>query len=429
MNRFRWILFFLVSVSSFSKADIQVEIIGGGLNALPIAVLPFVGQSHKDSISGVVLVDLIRSGAFKNQLKNVKEPIKATTKPNYQFYRLLGVENVLTGKIEEGTKGRYRVTVTLHDVLRKKINWTKSWTALPEQFRQLSHLISDTVYESIVGIPGVFSHRIAYVLVEKDAKGKRTYSLQVSDSDGHGSATVLESSEPIISPAWSPDGKNIAYVSFENGRSEIYVQSLFTAKRQKIASHDGINSAPSWSHDGKKILMTLSKDGNSEIYSYDYATKALKRLTKHPAIDTEAIFSPDNKAIYFTSNRSGSVQIFKLDLRSNRVERVTHEGNYNAHPSLSKDGKYLAMISRSTGGFFISVLDLKRDEFEVISSSFLDESPAFAPNGVMLIYSAVNRVTNREELIISTVDGQSRHVLKSLDGDVRDPVWSLAPVL
>ena len=428
MKAMKQFLFAFLLLFSFSAhSEIQVEIIGGNEAELPIAIFDFKQEPVEvleHDIAQIIRSDLVRSGYFNDSYTSLNTPKTLNNKPNYQFYRLLDIENILTGKIVKKTTTTYEVEVTLHDSLRKKPLWTRTWQASPKQFRQIAHIISNFIFEEIIGISGDFTNQLAYVLVEKNAAGKNIYKLQVSDSDGFNEKTILVSDRPILSPAWSPDARSIAYVSFENHHSEIFVQSVYTGKRKLVASYKGINSAPSWAPNGRQIVFTSSQQGNPELFLLTLETKRLRRLTYHTRIDTEATFSRDGKHIYFTSDRSGSPQIYRLDVRNLKTKRITSEGRYNAKPSINGEGDRLVFIHGESGQFDVVIFDLESNTLTPISNTFLDESPSFSPSGQLIAYASVNRINGRGELVLMSTNGKSKHVLSSSKGTVRDPTWS-----
>jgi TolB protein len=319
----------------------------------------------------------------------------------------------------EKSPGLYNIEFQLLDVLKQKQLVGRSMPAKKRNLRSRAHQISDFIYEQITGTRGAFNTRIAFVRAQKDAA--RKYVLQVADTDGFNAQNVLESDEPIMSPSWSPDGKSLAYVSFENERPEIFIQHLATARRSKVAGFRGLNSAPSWSPDGKFLALVLSKDGSPDIYTLNTATKRLKRLTTHRSIDTEPVWASDGRTIIFTSNRAGSPQLYRIDVGGGKPKRVTFEGRYNTAASLSPDGKFIAMVHGERGQYKIAQFERGTGNLTVLTDSTLDESPSFSPNGKMVLYASTRG--NSGFLYAVSIDGRAKHKLSDQAGDIREPVW------
>jgi len=327
---------------------------------------------------------------------------------------------LILGQLSLRPDGSYDIDVRLVDLLRRQQILAKRFQQVPaERLRQAAHQISDELYFELTGVWGAFNTRLAYVTV-KEEDNVRHYSLDVSDSDGHNPRTILRSRTPIMSPRWSPDGRQIVYVSFEAGRSIIVLQSLDGREREVLAEFNGINSTPVWSPDASQMAMTLSKDGSASLYIMTMATRQLRQITNHPAIDTEPSWSPEGDAIYFNSDRRGQPQIFKLDLTTNVITRVSFEGRYNASPMLSPNGRFLAMV-HANKGFNIGIMDLDKGDFRQVTQTSLAESPSFAPNSDMLVYATNNR--GRGELAVISVDGRASQILRVQNGQVREPAW------
>jgi len=429
LSQFKAILVFCLALFSTPLwAELTIEISEGYDNAIPIAVVPFGYESKPNlqskvpvDIARIVAADLRRSGQFK-PLLNSDMPSQPNAIEQIVFaqWRTVDVDNMLIGKIIDQGNGFYQIDMRFMDVLRKNQVFGKRWNQVPkENLRQIAHQISDLVYEELTGIKGAFNTQIAYVTMRKKAN-KRHYTLEVADADGFNSQAILKSTQPIMSPSWSPDGKKLAYVSFENERSEVFVQSLDGAYRHKVASFKGINGAPAWSPDGSKLALTLSKGGSADIYIMDMKTKKLQRLTRKWSIETEAAWAPNGQSLFFNSDRRGQPQVFQVFLDTLEIRRVSFEGKYNANPEVSPNGRYLAMV-HGQGGFNIGLLDLYTKEFNVLTDTFLDESPSFSPNGEMILY-AMNR-HNKGQLAVVAIDGNTSQILKVKDGEVREPAW------
>ncbi len=366
--------------------------------------------------------DRARSGRFAPVGRQYlpSRPAQAS-EVNFGDWRLLGTSNLVIGRVQALEGGRYSVQFRLFDVFRGTQMTGFQYEVSGAELRRTAHEIADIIYEALTGERGAFATRIAYI-TDTRVPGPRRYALNVADSDGFDARPVLESPEPLMSADWSPDGRKLAYVSFESGRSRIYVQDLFSGAREEIAGFPGINSAPDWSPDGSHIAMVLSKDGNAEIYLYQIGTRRLIRLTSNSAIDTEPAWSPDGKTIAFTSDRGGRPQIYMMPAFGGEAQRVTFEGDYNARPEFSPDGKKLALVHVQRGRFNIALLDLENRALTLLSDGILDESPSFAPNGSMILYATVSG--SESTLAAVSVDGRVRQKLSATEGEVREPAWS-----
>jgi TolB protein len=422
----------LLLSASQSWAELVIEITQGAGRRAPVAVVPFGWQGGDASspldISGVIGADLTRSGRFA--------PIPAddmlqmpTTGVDVDFddWSILGVEAVVVGRVTQTGDNAYSVQFQLFDVFKREQLVGYRMPASRGTMRRVAHRAADMIFEKLTGIQGVFATKIAYVTAQESGRG-RLFTLVVSDSDGENEKPMLESTDPIMSPAWSPDSRRLAYVSFEGDRSTIFIQTLRTGNRIKVSDRRGINGAPAFSPDGRKLVLTLGgADGNLDIFVMDIATKGITRLTTNRSIDTEGTWSPDGEQIYFTSDRSGGPQVYRVGISGGTPERITFEGSYNARPRLSPDGSKLAMVHLDRGNYRIAVLDLENENFLVLSSGRQDESPSFAPNSDILIYAT--RAGRNGVLETVSADGLIRHRMGSGRADVREPVWSPFPRL
>ena len=410
-------------------STLTIEITQGLEGALPIAVVPFAWRGDAAApppheVGGVVSADLQRSGRFK-PLPTSQMLARPTRGEEVDFrdWRALNVENLVVGEVSPNGPGGYLVRFYLYDVFRGEQVTGYSLPTTARDLRATAHHIADIIYETLTGQPGAFATRIAYVTSERSGKDKKEkVELRIADADGYGPQTIVSSTEPIMSPAWSPDGRQIAYVSFENAQPSIWVQELLTGKREKLTSFKGINGAPAWSPDGRFLALTLSKDGNPDIFVMDIARRSLRALTRHGAIDTEPAWAPDGKSLVFTSDRGGSPQIYKVSVSGGEASRVSFEGSYNARASFAPDGRMLTMVTRVDGQYRIATLDLATRDYRVMSNGRLDESPSFAPNGSMIIYAT--RVNDKGVLAAVSTDGRVQQRLRLQEGDVREPVWS-----
>jgi TolB protein len=342
-------------------------------------------------------------------------------------WRIVEVDLLVIGRIREDAPDRYSVTFELFDVIGGQQLLGFRLTSSGDDLRATAHRIADMIFEQVVGIPGIFSTRIAYVSEERQSPEQRRFRLIVADADGANARVIADSPQPLMSPAWSPDGRRLAYVSFEGNQSAIYVQTLRTGTRERVSARAGVNNSPAFSPDGRMLALTLSRDeGNLDIYTLDLATQVLRRITEHAAIDTEATWSADGRFIYFTSDRAGSPQVYRVRAEpGNRAERVTFEGTYNTRPRVSPntdDGEVIAVVHRNQSNDRISLVDPQSGFTTVLSRGTLDESPSFAPNGDMIIYATRDR--GQGVLAAVSRDGRIQQRIASVAGDVREPVWS-----
>jgi TolB protein len=409
-----------------SHATLTIKITQGIEGAQPIAVVPFaVGPGSApppQDIARIISNDLTRSGRFSPlPVGDLPGRPSDASAVNFSDFRILGTPNLVIGKINALSDGRFKVEFRLFDVFRGAQITGYELDARPDELRRIAHQISDIIYEALTGERGAFDTRIAYV-TELKTGGKSVYALNVADSDGFNPQVVLESKAPIVSPAWSTDGRLLAYVSFEGSRPRIFAQNVATGTRQVIAAFPGLNGAPAWAPDGKHMAMTLSKDGNAEIYVMNIDTRVLRRLTTSGAIDTEPAWSPDGKSLVFTSDRGGTPQIYRIPATGGRATRLTFEGKYNSRATFAPDGKSIALIHGNKGAFRTAVLDLENKALRVLTKTTLDESPSFSPNGRMLLYATSG--DGGGTLAGVSTDGRVRQELATQQGDVREPAWS-----
>ena len=417
-------LLILMMFSSASYSELVIRVTQGNDKPTKIAIAPIdqAGIQTSEDISRIVESDLQRSGLFETiERRNMLAFPGRAEDVYYRDWRLLGTEYLVAGQLRPMSGGRYQLEFSLLNVTAQKTELTHKVSGSLSQIRDLAHLVSDKVYEEITGIRGAFSTRLAYVTAIRK-NDKFSYRLNVADSDGAREKLVLESSEPIMSPSWSSDGKELAYVSFETGRPAIFRQNLVTAARKQLTNFTGLNGAPAWSPDGSQMALVLSKDGNPEIYLLDLQSNKFTRLTRHFAIDTEPTWMPDGKNLLFTSDRGGTPQIYKLNIATKATERLTFKGNYNARPNLAPDGRTLAMVHRQTNTFHIASFDLKTGRMIELTETRLDESPTVAPNGAMIMYAT--KQGDRGVLAAVSLDAGVRYMLPSSIGDVREPAWS-----
>lgn len=418
----------LVAPSLYAAETLDTVIIDAGYDKQTrVAVVPFrVDPSLRAQapMEGIVEFDLQRSGQF--EVLDASSMLSLPGTPSevlYRDWKILGQEFVVVGNVVPAANGGQALNLYVFDVLAERMLTAQTIEGTPEQWRDVAHKAADIVFEQATGIPGAFSTRLMYVLAKNLGPQGGTFKLEISDSDGERVRTLHESSEPILSASWAPNGREVAYVSFDTGRSAIYIHDLIANRREKIAEFPGINGAPRYSPSGKDLAMVLSKDGNPEIYVMNLATRALKRMTQNRAIDTEPTWSPDGSKIAFTSDRGGKPQVYQLDARTGAFDsRLTNEGDYNARAQHMPDGKHLVYVHRKRGVFHIAWQSLVKNDFRVLTQTSLDESPSVAPNGAMLIYAT--QIDGQGILAVVSVDGRVKYRLPSSEGAVREPAWS-----
>jgi TolB protein len=410
-----------------AQAQLEIEIISGNASALPIAIVPFDWQDATPppaaSVDQIVSGDLYRSGLFDPMdVADMAERPTEEEAIRFGNWRLLKVDYIVIGKVRTPADGQgHELVYQLFDVHTQEMLLSRITTVGPGDLRFGAHRVADSIYEALTGVPGAFSTRIAYI-TSTGLGNEQRYELVVADADGFAPQSIVGSPEPLLSPAWSPDGRHLAYVSFEQGNSAIYMQNVSTGARELISSGRGINGAPSFSPDGKKMALTLSKSGNPEIYVRDMATGRLQQITQHWSIDTEPVWAPDGRYIYFTSDRGGRPQIYRVPPSGGSPSRVTLEGDYNARASISPDGRRIAVAQGRGNEYRIAIWDIETERFTILTPGTLDESPSFAPNGSMILYAT--REGSRGVLSAVSADGNVRQRLILSEGDVREPAWS-----
>ena len=419
------LLIYLVLFIANIQSQLRIEIKGGAEDPISIAIVPLewnLDSPQDEYLHQIIKSDLESFGEFK-----VLPPENMLSFPSskeevfFKDWRMLGVDYLVIGRINVSDFSEEIITkYTIFDVAREKSIHRGSVIGPLKTLRKIGHKVSDKIYSKIQGIPGIFSTKIAYI--DKPSTDDPNFNLRISDIDGYDSLSIFSSPQPLMSPSWSPDRQNIAYVSFEEGTSRIFLQQLNSAERKGVKLEEGINSSPNWSPNGDKISAVLSKSGNPDIFIYDLSKDTWKQITKHFGIDTEPDWSPNSKKILFTSNRSGSPQIYEVNVRSNRVKRLTFEGTYNARGRYLPDGKGIVFVHRKNGVFHIATQNLKTGKIRILTDTFLDESPTVSPNGNVVIYATKDG--DRDTLAGITLDGKTKFVMSSIKGEAREPAWS-----
>ena len=430
-NPLRWLVLVAAAVLApavqAQQQGLEIDIVGGNASALPITVVPMPYQGSagtpQTDVAAVVRADLDRSGQFRTlpEAQIVEKPTRGS-EINFPTWKALKQDYIVVGRVMDAGEGSYRVEYEMFDIATQQRQLGLAMTARANAMRDVAHQMADAIYEKITGVRGAFWTRIAYVTATGSGNNMH-YALMVADSDGWNPQTIVRSAEPLLSPTWSPDGRKLAYVSFERGNSAIYVQDISTGARQLVSSFRGINGAPSFSPDGSKLALALSRSGNPEIYVMDLGSRQLTQLTNHFGIDTEPTWAPDGKTIYFTSDRGGRPQIYQVSAAGGAASRVTFQGSYNATASVSWDGKKIVMAQGSGNTYRIVMMDssLGSPRWSTLSTGSLDESPSFAPNASMVLYAA--REGRRGVLYSVSADARVRQRLVLADGDVREPSW------
>lgn len=402
-----------------ARADLTVDITKGVDSATPIAVVPFAqGGLSGENLGGIVSADLGRSGRFTPLAEgSMTEKPTPPDQVNFHTWQSLGQDYLVIGRVNPGGAGQYEAEFYLFDAIKGTTLLSERIPFAAHEARHTAHRIADLIYRQLTGQAGAFNTRVAYV-----ASSGGEYRLLIADTDGRDPQAVISSAEPIMSPAWSPDGKRIAYVSFEDRTSAIFVQDLASGGRQKVSEAPGINGAPSWSPDGRQLAMTLSKGGSPDIYVMDLGSRSLRQVTNDMSIDTEPSWSPDGRSLVFTSDRGGKPQLYIASASGGPAQRLTFDGDYNARGVFSPDGRMLAMVHGSGGDYRIAVMDLQTRALKILTKGRFDESPGFAPNGSMILYTHKDGGVDR--LAAVSLDGKSHQALKVEGGQVRSPAWS-----
>ena len=399
-----------------AQAQFRVDVSGVGLTQVPVSIAAFKGEAvSSQKISAIVSADLARSGQFR-MIEAGNDALDENTQPDMSAFRQKAVDAMAAGSVTRLADGRFDVRFRLWDVVKGANLGGASHVVTAPNLRLAAHKVSDYIYEKLTGEKGVFSTKIAYI-----TKAGTRHTLWVADSDGENAITALASAEPIISPSWSPNGTQLAYVSFEQRKPEVWVHEVATGKRRLLASFKGSNSAPSWSPDGRTLAITLTRDGNAQVYALSTSGGEPTRLSRSEGIETEATYSADGKSIYFVSDRGGSPQIYRMSATGGSSARVTFSGNYNISPSLSPDGRWLAYISRVGGGYKLYVMDLASSSANAVTDTTADEKPSFAANSKLIVYAT--KFQGREALMTTTVDGRIKAKLGGVPGDIREPAW------
>ncbi len=418
----------LLAIASLARAADPLVVSSGSDRGVPIAVVPFGwngGMPLSEDMAQIVGNDLYNSGFFEPMARQNMISLPSTPQEvSFNDWRALGVQYLIVGQLQPAAGGRLQLQFALLNVIDGQLMYGGSIGGSQQQLRDMAHYVSDQVFEKLTGKKGAFSTRLLYVTAERFSVNNTRYTLQRSDYDGARAVTLLQSAEPILSPSFAPDGRRIAYVSFEQKRPRVFVQHIDTGRREQVTNFEGLNGAPAWSPDGSRLAFVLSRDGNPEIYVMDLGSRQLQRVTNSSSIDTEPFWGRDGQTLYFTSDRSGKPQVYRTRLGSGGAERVTFVGNYNANPKLSADERTLVMVHRQDGYavFKVAAQDLQTGTLRILSDTSLDESPTVAPNGGMVIYAT--RYQGRGVLVLASSNGRVRVPLPAVQGEIREPSWS-----
>ena len=418
------ITFSIVFLSNLSS-QLRIEIKGGSEDSISIAIVPMkwnLDIPQEEFLHQVIKSDLESFGEFEVlPPKNMLSLPTSKEEVFYKDWRLLGTDYLVIGEISPSEMDQeIKATYIIFDVIKERAIHRGTVLGPLKTLRSIGHKISDTIYLQVQGIPGIFSTKLAYI--DKPSKANPNYNLMISDIDGYESLSLFSSPQPLMSPSWSPDLKKIAYVSFEEGTSRIYIQKLSNAERIGLKLEKGINSSPNWSPDGNKISAVLSKKGNPDIFIYNLEESTWSQMTNHFGIDTEPDWSPNSRRILFTSNRSGSPQIYEANTRTKRIKRLTFEGTYNARGRYLPDGKSIVFVHRTNGIFHIATQNLRSGKIRILTNTSLDESPTVSPNGNVVIYATKDG--DKDILAGITLDGKTKFIMPSLKGEAREPSWS-----
>lgn len=415
VSRRRGLAVLAALAASPAFAQLRIDIAGVGGTRIPVAIVDFRDESKSPQpIAAIIRADLERSGLFRSV--DAPGALSETSVPAYADWKTRQADALVAGSVNKLADGRLDIRFKLWDVVKGAEIIGQAQAVHPDDARLAAHRIADVIYEKLTGDKGVFATRMAYV-----TKAGRRYSLVIADADGEGAKVALTSPEPIISPAWAPNGRELAYVSFESGKATVRIQDVQTGTRRVLADFKGTNSAPAWSPDGSQLALSLSREGGTQLFVINRDGSGLRRITQSSAIDTEACYAPDGSKIYFVSDRGGGPQIYRMPASGGAAERVTFNGNYNISPAISPDGRTMAYVTRNGGAFRLCVMDIATGQSQQISDANDDESPSFAPNSKLIVYAS--RAGGKEVLMTTTLDGKIKTPLLVTLAEVREPTW------